>query len=347
MNADNNKGGTRQRVTVKDLARELKMSVSTVSRAFYPDAVVAPETRRAVLERAEEMGYRPNAFARSMITRRTQIVGLVVASITNPFYPEVMTRLTVALQGIGMNVMLASASAPDKIDEAVVQALAYQPDLIVILAATMSSRAVAECTAAGTACIFFNRLSSDPAGHGVTCDNIAGARMAADHLIDKGHRELCYVAAFPDASTNIERWQGFRDRVIERGLPEPQKVEVGNFSHEAGFSGAEGFAALPRRPDGVFCANDIVAIGFIEGLRDKLGIETPRDISVMGFDNISMASWSSHALTTIPQPVDEMLEVTVDLAARLATNPLMPTEVHRIAPGALIERSTTRTRAAT
>lgn len=326
MKNDSIKDATRRRVTVKDLARALGMSVSTVSRAFYPDAVVAADTRRLVLDQAQTMGYRPNPFARSMITRRTRIVGLVVSSLVNPFYPEVMTRLTAALQSIGMNVMLVSAIAPDRIDEAVVQALTYQPDLIVILAATMSSRAVAECTEAGTACIFFNRLSSDPAGHGVTCDNIAGARVVADHLIDKGHRTLCYVAAFPDASTNIERWQGFRDRVIERGLPEPLKVDVGNFSYEAGFSGADGFANLPTRPDGVFCANDIVAIGFIEGLRDKLGIEVPREISVVGFDDIAMASWSSHGLTTIPQPIDQMLDVTVDLAGQLAADPFMATE---------------------
>ncbi|MFT4148568.1 MAG: LacI family DNA-binding transcriptional regulator [Paracoccaceae bacterium] len=342
MSGEGIRGKTRRRVTVKDLARDLGMSVSTVSRAFYPDAIVAPETRRLVLQRAEELGYRPNPLAQSLITNRTQIVGLVVSGITNPFYPEVMTRLTTALQGIGMNVMLVSATAPDRIDEAVTQALTYSPDLIVILAATMSSRAVAECTAAGTACIFFNRLSSDPAGHGVTCDNIVGAQMAADHLIDKGHRRLCYVAAFPDASTNIERWQGFRDRVMERGLPEPQRVEVGNFSYEAGFSGAEGFAALAERPDGVFCANDIVAIGFIEGLRAKLGIAVPRDVSVVGFDNITMAAWPSHALTTIPQPIDRMLEVTVNLARRLGADPSLPTELHRIAPDALIERGTTR-----
>lgn len=344
MIGDASKTATRKRITVKDLARDLGMSVSTVSRAFYPDAVVAPETRKLVLERAREIGYKPNPFAQSLITKRTQIVGLVVSGITNPFYPEVMTRLTAGLQAIGMNVMLVSATHPDRIDEAVTLILTYQPDLIIILASTMSSRAVSECTAAGTPCIFFNRLSSDPAGHGVTCDNIAGARAVADHLIDKGHRTLCYVAAFPDASTNIERWQGFRDRAIERGMDEPLRVEIGHFSYEAGFSGAAAFGALPRRPDGVFCANDIVAIGFIEGVREKLGIVVPRDISVVGFDNIAMASWSSHALTTVPQPIDEMLETTIDLARRLSADPDAPTEIHRIPPHALIERETTRQR---
>src|SRR5690554_5779764 len=105
------------RLTVKDLARDLSMSVSTVSRAFYPDAAIAEATRQTVLKRASEIGYRPNPFAKSLITKKTQIVGMVVSDLTNPFYPEVMTRLTSLLQKQGMNVMLASAEHPDGIDE--------------------------------------------------------------------------------------------------------------------------------------------------------------------------------------------------------------------------------------
>lgn len=341
---DSIKESGRKRVTVKDLARELKMSVSTVSRAFYPEAVIAPETRKLVLECAEAMGYRPNPFARSMVTQRTRIVGMVVSGITNPFYPEVMTGLTNALQNIGMNVMLITASAPDRIDEAVEQALTYNPDLIVVLAATLSGRAVEECTKAGTGCLFFNRLSGAPSGHGVTCDNRLGAEMAADHLIDLGHRRLAYLSAFPDASTNIERWEGFRARVMARGLPEPEKIEVGNFSYEAGCSGATKFAALNPRPEAVFCANDIVAIGFIEGLKSLRAIEVPRDVSVVGFDNIAMASWASHKLTTIPQPLEAMIATTAELAQRLANNPRLPAEIHRIAPHPVILRNTTSPR---
>ena len=103
----------RSRITVKDLAKDLGMSVSTVSRAFYPDAVIAEATRKIVLERAHEIGYRPNPFAQSLITKKTQIVGMVVSDLTNPFYPEVMTRLTSLLQKQGMNVMLASAEQAD------------------------------------------------------------------------------------------------------------------------------------------------------------------------------------------------------------------------------------------
>ncbi len=337
------KSPSRRRVTVKDLAKDLGMSVSTVSRAFYPEAIVAPATRTLVLERARAIGYKANPYAQSLITKRTQIVGLVVADITNPFYPEVMTRLTADLQVLGMNVMLVSANATDKVDDAVQLLLSYQPDLVIILAAALSSRAVQECSEAGSPCIFFNRLSGDAAEHGVTCDNIAGGINVADYLVDLGHKRLLYVAAFPGASTNVERQRGFCERALARGVAAPLVIEAGSFSYEAGFAAAKTMAELPERPDAVFCANDIVAIGFIEGVR-TLGFSVPEDISVVGFDDIAMAAWPSHALTTVRQPVEEMLSITVEFARKLASDPDAPGEVHRIPPGPLIERGTTRRR---
>lgn len=335
---------SKPRVTVKDLARDLGMSVSTVSRAFYADAVIAPATREAVLARAQEIGYKPNPFAQSLITKKTQIVGMVVSDINNPFYPEVMTRLTEDLQAIGMNVMLVAASDSAKVDDAVRLLLSYQPDLVIILAASLSSEAMRECRAAGSPCIFFNRLSLDPECFGVSCDNREGGRRAADFLIDRNHRSLAYVSAFPDASTNVERKQGFVDRAKERGLEEPVVIEAGRFSYEAGYTAADAFGELPFRPDGVFCANDILAIGFIEGVREKLGLDVPKHLSVIGFDDISMAHWPSHSLTTIRQPVDEMLATTVEFARALAANPEEKPVVRRIVPSGVIERNTTRWR---
>lgn len=337
------KSPPRRRVTVKDLAKDLGMSVSTVSRAFYPDAIVAPATRKLVLERARAIGYKANPYAQSLITKRTQIVGLVVADITNPFYPEVMTRLTADLQVLGMNVMLVAANAPEKVDDAVHLMLTYQPDLVIILAAALSSRAVQECSEVGSPCIFFNRLSGDAAEHGVTCDNVAGGNNIADYLIDLGHTRLLYVSAFPGASTNVERERGFRERAIERGLAPPMIIDAGSFSYEAGFAAALRITELPERPEAVFCANDIVAIGFIEGVR-TLGLSVPDDISVVGFDDIAMAAWPQHSLTTVRQPIEEMLAVTVEFARKLSSAPEAPGEVHRIPPGPLIERATTKRR---
>jgi DNA-binding LacI/PurR family transcriptional regulator len=331
-------------VTVKDLARDLGMSVSTVSRAFYPDAVIAAGTRKAVLEHAAKIGYRPNPFAQSLITKKTQIAGMVVSDLTNPFYPEVMTRLTALMQQAGMNVMLAAADQPEKIDEAVELLLTYQPDLMIVLATNLNSHAREKCEAAGAPVIFFNRLSADGLGYGVSCDNVEGGRRAADHLIDLGHRELAYVSAFPGASTNVERQHGFCSRAVERGLGAPQIIEAGLFSYEAAYAAGLGLNSLTRRPDGVLCANDVVAFGFIEALQEGLGIWVPGEVSVIGFDNVAMAGWPSHKLTTIAQPLEEMMEATVSLARELAAERQIPQRILRIPPGPLVQRRTVRDR---
>jgi DNA-binding LacI/PurR family transcriptional regulator len=332
------------RVTVKDLARELGMSVSTVSRAFHPHAIIAKETRDQVLARAREIGYRPNPFARSLITKRTRIVGLVVSDITNPFYPEVVTRLSEDLAAIDMNVMLVASSANGDIDDALHVLLTYQPDLVIILATKISTDARRACGEAGTPVIFFNRLSKDDDAFGVSCDNEAGGAMVADYLIDRGHRSLLYVAGRPDASTNLERRAGFVARALQRGLPAPQCIEAGLFSYEAGYAAASTFAELSPRPDATFCANDILAIGFMDGIRREVGLRIPDDLSVVGFDDIAMAAWPSHALTTVRQPVDAMLSTTVALVDKLANHAPEGPYVHRIPPAGLIERETTTDR---
>lgn len=335
---------SKPRVTVKDLARDLGMSVSTVSRAFHADAVIAQETRDLVLRRAREIGYSPNPFARSLITKKTRIVGVVVADITNPFYPEVLTRLTTELRAIDMNVMLVAADRSGAVDEALRLLLNYQPDLAIILAATLSSEAAQECRRAGTPVIFFNRLSADGHAFGVTCDNELGGRRIADYLADTGHRHLAYVSALPDASTNVARGKGFRERATERGLPEPIVIEAGQFSYHSGYEAAPQLRNFDPMPDGVFCANDILAIGFLDGVRRELGLSVPEDISIVGFDDIEMAHWPSHGLTTIQQPIEKMLEATVTLAKELATNSSREPVVQMIVPGTVIERATTRDR---
>ncbi|MCQ8871787.1 LacI family DNA-binding transcriptional regulator [Mesorhizobium sp. LMG17149] len=334
---------SKPRLTVKDLAHDLGMSVSTVSRAFHADAVIAKGTRDVVLNRAREIGYSPNPFARSLITKKTRIVGVVVADIKNPFYPEVLTRLTTELRAIDMNVMLVAADQSGEVDQALRLLLNYQPDLAIILAATLSSEAAQECRNAGTPVIFFNRLSADDHAFGISCDNILGGRSIADYLADTGHRRLAYIAALADASTNVARHRGFSERAVERGLAAPAVIDAGQFSYHAGYEAARKLRDLEEMPDGVFCANDILAIGFLDGVRE-LGLNVPDDLSIVGFDDIEMAHWPSHGLTTVKQPIEKMLEATISLAKELGTNAGREPVVQMIAPGAVIERATTRRR---
>ena len=187
------------RVTVKDLARDLSLSTSTISRAFYSDAVIAPSTRSAVLTRAAEIGYAPNPLARSLITKRTRIAGVVTSDINNPFYPEVLTRLTERLREIDLNVMLTAAGSSDSLDDAVKLLLSYQPDVVIVLAATLSSEAAEACGEAGTPVLFFNRRPLNVDAFGVTCDNVGGGRRR-DHLRPAGHPPGCLLDRADDPS---------------------------------------------------------------------------------------------------------------------------------------------------
>jgi len=333
----------RQRVVAKRLASDLGVSTSTISRAFSPKAVIAPETRERVLKRAEEIGYKPNPYAQSLITKRSKIAGVIVSDITNPFYPEVLTGLTGALQGAGLNVMLFTSAVGQTSDEVLPLALHYQPDIVVVLAATLSFRAALESVEAGTSLIFFNRYIPNTPTHSVTCDNVRGGREVADHLLDLGHGRLAYIAGPQDATTNTDRWAGFSKRCRERGVEHLDYEEAGVFSHDAGYAAAVRLLSGDGRPDAIFCANDLLALGALDAARREFRLDVPKDLSIVGFDDISMAAWPSLALTTYRQPARRMIAATIDLVKQITIDPNSEPVSTRIA-GHLVIRETTEKR---
>lgn len=327
-----------ERTTLKKLALDLGMSVSTVSRAFYPDAVVAAETREAVLKRASELGFRPNPIAQSMITKKTRIVGVVVPMTDNPFYLEMLSHLTATLQRRGMSVMLTTGETPEDIDPAIDKMLGYGPDVLVVMSVALGSDAIKRCDAQGIKVIFVNRLADEDHGYGVACDNEDGGRKVADFLIGKGRKALAFVSGFSGSSTNRDRRKGFSERIAELGIAAPVIVNAEQFSFDAGYRAA---AAIKDGLDGVFCSNDILALGLIAGLKEAGGPTVPQDLSVVGFDDITMSAWPSNALTTVAQPVRPMLSMVADLAQRVADGEDVPPETFRIPCGPIIERGTT------
>ncbi|GAB5468317.1 MAG: LacI family DNA-binding transcriptional regulator [Rhodospirillales bacterium] len=331
---------SRQRVVAKRLADDLGVSVSTISRAFSPEAVIAPETRERVLKHAAEIGYKPNPYAQSLITRRSKIAGVIVSDIANPYYPEVLTGLTGALQEAGLNVMLFTGAAGETADKVLPLALHYQPDIVVVLAATLSFRAALESIEAGTNLIFFNRYVPDTPTHSVTCDNLRGGAEVADHLLSLGHRRLAYIAGPLDATTNSDRWEGYSSRCRERGVEQLQHEEAGAFSHDAGYAAASRLLASESPPQSIFCANDLLAMGALDAARRAFGLQVPRDLSIVGFDDISMAAWPSLALTTYRQPTRRMIATTIDLVRKVIADPDLKPVSKRVA-GRLVVRETT------
>lgn len=302
-------------VTARDLARHLGVSQSMVSRAFSPGASVAPEMRARILRAAEEIGYRPNVIAAALSRRRSSIVGIVMAELTNPFYPAVLEQLTAALQAAGFQSLLFTVPPGKPADDCLPLLRQYHVDAVVLTSASLSSASAEHWLGDGRAAVLFNRAAIGPTPlDSVACDNVAGGRAAAEALLARGRRRLAFVAGRPDTSTSQDREQGFRAALAEQGLS-PLRVEAGDFTYEAGHRAALSLGAA----DGIFFANDILALGGLDALRHAMGRRVPEDVSVIGFDDIPMGAWPAYRLTTLRQPVAEMVARSIDLlSARLS-----------------------------
>ena len=207
-----------EKITSLDVARRAGVSQSAVSRVFTPGASVSKHTVEKVRRAAAELGYRPNVLARSLITGRSRIIGLVVAYLENYFYPEVVERLSVALQEQGYHVLVFMAAPTVGDVQGVVQEiLDYQVDGLVLASVSMSSVLAEKCQSFGIPVVLFNRDQDDPRLSSVTTDNRAGGRALAELLVSLGHGRIAYIAGFEGASTQRDRELGFREGLAAAG----------------------------------------------------------------------------------------------------------------------------------
>ncbi len=333
-------------VTSIDVARLADVSQSAVSRSFTPGASVSDGTRRKVMDAARKLGYRPNAHARSLITKRSRIIGLVLSYLENLFYPVALEHLAKRLQRDGYHVLLFVTDTQNA-DELVDEILQYHVDGIVLAATTLSSGLAQRCADAAIPVVLFNRvMAAGGAGAGtvssVRSDNVAGGRAVARHLADTGHQRVAYIAGHEESSTNLERERGFRDGLAERGLRIWARG-VGNYDFEQARSAArELFKPGAERPDAVFVASDHMAFAVMDALRFELGLRIPADVSVVGFDNVPQADWGSYRLTTVEQPVQPMIEATVGLLQKYLRDDHSPQSENVIVPGQLVLRDSVR-----
>ena len=325
-------------VTARELARALGVSQSTISRAYSKRASISPSMRARVLEAAEALRYQPNVIARSLTTRRSNIVGIVMATMTNPFYPEMLEQLATSLQQIGLQTLLFHVPPGQEVDAELPLLMQYQVEAVVIASANISSAMARDWTATGRPAVLINRTVPDAHVTTISCDNEAGAREIADYLLARGRRRLAYVSGKPDTSTNVERERGFRERLREHGMALHAEVAGQEYSYASGYAAALQLAL--GRPDAVFFANDIMAVGGMDAFRHECGLRVPEDIAVVGFDDIPMASWPSYRLTTVQQPVARRVEAAVQFVGEALEHPGLAPRAH-VLPGTLIERAST------
>lgn len=306
--------GISARVTSAEVARRAGVSQSAVSRVFTPGASASPKTAAKVRAAAAELGYRPNALARAVVSGKSRIIGLVVAYLENQFYPVVLEKLSNALQERGYHILIFTApNSTDGIDAVIQDLMDYQVDGIVAASVSLSSDLAERAAQAGIPVVLFNRGQDNSPFFEVTSDNIAGGRQVAEFLLDAGHERIAHISGWQGSSTGRERQHGFNTALARAGTS-PIATLDGMYRRDTAIACTDTLLR-DHQPDAIFVGNDHMAFAVIDALRAR-GITVGEDISVIGYDDVPMAAWGAYDLTTIRQPVNRMVEATVSALMR-------------------------------
>lgn len=291
---------------------------------------------------AQRLGYRPNASARSLVTQRTRTVAVVLADITNPFYPLLVEALHEQLGRGGYRMILFNERTDARGDGGIEALLAGGgADGAVFLSVTVDAGASSLLTSTSVPAVLLNRDAAGPAIDRVMADHHGGATQVAELLVGLGHTRLGFIAGPANTSTSRDREAGFRMALERHGLRlDPSLRRAGEFTHQSGFQWATDLMRMPDPPTAIFCANDVVAFGALDAMR-RLRIEVPRQVSIVGFDDITMAGWEAFSLTTVRQPLTEMARDAARLLiSRIeGSNEAEPSRI--VFPTHLIQRATT------
>lgn len=299
------------KVTSLHVARRAGVSQSAVSRVFS-GASASAATALKVRKAADQLGYRPNPLARAMITGKSKIIGLVVAYLDNQFYPLALERLSNALQDQGYHVLVFMApNDQDAIEKAVHDLLDYRVDGIITASVGMTNDLTLRCADAGIPVVMFNRGQDGGGISSVTSANVIGGARVADFLVAGGHTRIAHIAGWKGSSTGRDRQRGFTEGLAKHGLT-PFAIVDGMYDRDTAAKATRELMSGPVKPDAIFVGNDHMAFAVMDTLRGELGLSIPDDVSVVGYDDVPLAAWGAYNLTTLRQPLNRMVEATVD-----------------------------------
>jgi DNA-binding LacI/PurR family transcriptional regulator len=327
-------------VTAHEVASAAGVSQSMVSRAFTPGASISADARNRVLEAAAQLGYRPNLIARSLITRRSHVIGVAIGYMENQFYPAILESLSIAFAAAGYRILLFTPGPDGNPDPILDEVLRYRVDAIVLASTNLTSHFAEECAQARVPVVLLNRKNQGEIASSVTGSNFEGGYAVARLLIAAGHRRFAFVAGTDDASTSREREAGFNEGLRRGGASKPIRI-AGNYSYRDAKLAARALLMTPDVPDAIFCANDHTAFAVMDTVRTEFGLKVGEDISIAGFDDVPLAAWPAFDLTTFSQPRDRLVDRVVAVTlGHLSAAEYAP--VNEVVPGDLIVRSSTR-----
>jgi len=329
-----------KKVTSYDVAREAGVSQSAVSRVFRPGLSVSQKTRDKVMATANEMGYRPNAIARMLITKQSGMVAVIVSSRANVNYPEVLSQVSKQLAARNKRVLLFTLDDVEGLDELFEQILTFQVDGVIALAAHFESHRLAQFEKHEIPVVLYNRNVPDAMANTVCCNHEQGIKQLITELEKNNPKKYLLLSGPEDSDVANERRE-IAIKLLEQFGVKDVSILYGDYSYQSGRDCLAKCLQHNPAPDAIICSNDTMAIGVIDEARENHDIHIPNDISVVGFDGITSSAWQSYQITTIKQPVEKLVKAAVEMLLEHIENPDSPPEA-RVLTGALIKGNSVR-----
>jgi LacI family transcriptional regulator len=289
--------------TIRDVARAASVSVATVSRVFNGIEAVTQATRDRVLASARELDYVPHSGARSLSMRRTDTLGVILPDLHGEFFSELIRGIDAATRARGLHLLLSHSHGDPNEATAVLRTMRSRVDALIVMSPYADEELLSTALSGRTPLVLLGGGAA-PGGHPrLSIDNHAGARQMTAHLLGLGHRRIAFIAGPPGNIEAAQRLAGYREALALHGAA--GQVVQGDFSEEAGLAAASRLAAAETLPDAIFAANDMMAIGCLQGLR-ALGRKVPDDVALAGFDDIPISRFLDPPLTTVGVPIAEL-----------------------------------------
>jgi len=331
-------------VRLKDIARELNLSIITVSKALRSNSDISEATRQRVLARMKELDYQPNMAARALATGLSSTLGLIVPDLVNPFFAELAKSLGGFLRKEDNGLILASSEDDAEIEQAEIKMmLARGVDALLIASCQATLEGFYNVHNQRTPFILVDRSFPQLRANFVGTDDYVGGVMATEHLLERGRRRLAHLGG-PDLSPAVDRLRGFRTALLDHGL-QPRdgfilsRSRVEESGDEAGYAMMQELLRAKVRPNGVFCYNDVTAIGAMEATLNA-GLSVPEDIAFVGFGNVRYSKYLHIPLTSVEQSTEQLGEVAAQLALDLVAKKLDKPKTIKLQPTLAVRAST-------
>lgn len=305
-------------VTIRDVARQAGVSISTVSRVLNDTCPVQEDKKRLVIDAARELGYSPNPAALSLLSKKTGGLGVLLPFVSGEFFSELLSGLDEAAQDNGYFLVVSTSHRRPAEFQKAIHVLNKRVDGLIVMAPELDQDGTALLLKSKAPVVFINTYTEGLAADVFNFDNYAGASILTRHLLDQGHRRIALVHGPQNSRDAQERARGYRAAMGEAGVERTADLEFqGGYTREAGFDVTAGILASTPRPTAIVAANDYCAMGIVSALREQ-GVAVPDDIAIGGFDGLPSAKYVAPPLTTVHVPIGEIgYRAVARLAARL------------------------------